>query len=111
MHSKSLLRLVAVLALVAIAAPVFARPIIRDISLRSPAKFGKAEIAAGDYVLLVNGSKVTLMRGKEVVAELQARWEKRAEKQEYNSFVINRYQQIEEVRFAGDNRVLVLVSQ
>lgn len=111
MNSKSLLRFVAVLALVAIASPVFAEPIIRVISVGSPAKFGKAEIEAGKYRLVVNGNKAKLMDGNQLVGEMEARWEKRAAKQENNSYVINRSGQIEEVRFAGDNRVLVLVYQ
>jgi hypothetical protein len=111
MQSKSLLRFVAVLALVAIASPVFAAPVIRVITVGSPAKFGKAEIEAGRYRLVVDGDKAKLMDGNKLVGEMQAKWEKRAVKEENNSYVINRYGQIEEVRFAGDNRVLVLANQ
>jgi hypothetical protein len=111
MRSKSFLRVVAVLALSALAVPVFARPINRDISLGRSAKFGKAEIQAGEYRLRVDGTKVTLLKDNRVVGELAGNWEQRAVKQLYDSILINRYGQIEEVRFAGDNRVLVLTSQ
>lgn len=111
MLSKSFLRFVAVLALAALALPVFAKPINRDITLSRAAKFGKSEIEAGEYRLRVDGNKATLLKSNRIVGELAATWEQRPNKEKRNSILINRYGQIEEVRFAGDNRVLVLSSQ
>lgn len=107
MRSKFFLRCVAVLALAALAVPVFAKPISRDISLSHAVKFGKADVQAGDYRLLVDGEKVKLMKGSKVVAELEAKWEQRDTPSPYTAVLINRFGEIEEVRFRGDSRVLV----
>ncbi len=108
MQSKVLRRIVAVLALAALAMPVFAKPIHRDITLSRAVKFGKTQIEAGAYVLLVDGSRVTLKQGRKIVAEIDATWEERETAAPYGSVLINRYGQIEEVRFRGSNRVLVI---
>ncbi len=108
MRNKSFLRFVAVLALAAFAVPVLAKPIQKDITLSRAVKFGKTQVQAGDYLLLVDGDKVTLKKGKKVVAELDATWEQRDAPALYSSVLINRYGQIEEVRFRGNDRVLVI---
>ena len=108
MQHKTLLRIVAVLALVALATPMFARPVERNISLERAVKFGKTQIDAGRYILAIDGTKVTLWQGGRSVASLDASWEERESPAPYNSVLINRFGQLEEVRFRGSNRVLVI---
>lgn len=111
MRNKPFLRFVAVMALAALAVPVLAKPIQKDITLSRSVKFGKTEIQAGDYRLLVDGDRVTLRQGNKIVADLYATWEERESPSAYSSVLINRFGQIEEVRFRGSHRVLVIPRQ
>jgi hypothetical protein len=111
MRNKSLIRIVALLALAALAVPAFAKPVSRNLSLSHPAKLGQAQLEAGDYRVLIDGTEVTVKRFNKVVAEVDGTWEQRPEKSPYNSFLINRYGQLEEIRFKNDDRVLVLHNQ
>ncbi len=108
MFSKSLVRTIALAAAVALAVPLFAKPITKTINITQPAKFGKAELKAGEYTLLIDGSKVTVKRGKDVVAETEGRWEERDAKTAYNSVLIGPDGAVKEVRFSGNRSVLVL---
>jgi hypothetical protein len=49
MKSQSLLRSIVLLAVVAMAVPVFAKPISKTINIPSAAKVGKADLQAGEY--------------------------------------------------------------
>ena len=108
MFSKSLVRTIALAAAVALAVPLFAKPITKTINISQPAKFGKAELKAGEYTLLIDGSKVTVKKGKDVLAETEGRWEERDAKAPYNSVLVGPDGAIKEVRFSGNRNVLVL---
>lgn len=108
MYSKPFLRFVALLAIVALAVPVFAKPITKTFTISQNARLGKADLKAGQYRLLIDGNKVTVQKGKEVVAEMACRWEERSAKADYDSVLIGSDGAVKEVRFAGDRRVLVL---
>ncbi len=56
----------------------------------------------------IDGSKVTVQKGNKVVAESEGRWEERKEKANANSTLIGSDGAVQEVRFEGDRRVLVL---
>jgi hypothetical protein len=108
MFAKSVARTIALAAAVALAAPVFAKPITKTINISQPAKFGKAELKAGQYTLLIDGSRVTIKNGKDVLGEAEGRWEERDVKPPYNSVLIGQDGVVKEVRFAGNRSVLVL---
>ncbi len=108
MFTKSLVRTIALAAAVALAVPVFAKPITKTINITQPAKFGKAELKAGEYTLQIDGSKVTVKKGKDVLAETEGRWEERDLKASYNSVLIGTDGAVKEVRFSGNRSVLVL---
>jgi hypothetical protein len=108
---KSIVRIVAVLAIVAMALPVMAKPVSKSISFSQPAKVGGTQLSAGEYKLLIDGDKATIQKGKEVLATVSARWETRDRKSDYDSVVLGPNGDLQEVRFAGDNRVLVLSAQ
>ncbi len=108
MFTKSLVRTIALAAAAALAVPVFAKPITKTINITQPAKFGKAELMAGEYTLLIDGSKVTVKKGKDVLAETQGRWEERSTKTAYNSVLIGPDGAVKEVRFSGNRSVFVL---
>lgn len=106
-----LIRIVAVLAIAALAWPVAAKPVSKKINVVQSAKIGKANISAGEYRLLIDGTQVTIKKGNRVVAEVEGRWEQRETKYMYDSYLVNRNGQLEEVRFAGSDRALVLLNR
>jgi hypothetical protein len=107
MKSQSLLRSVTLLAAIALAVPVFAKPISKTINIGQAATFGKANLQAGEYRLLIDGNKATVQKGKQVVAESDGRWEDRDTKAQYDAVLLNDKGQVQEVRFSGQKRVFV----
>jgi hypothetical protein len=107
MKANSFFRSIALLAAIALAVPVFAKPFARTISLAQSTKFGKSELKAGEYRLQIEGNKATVQKGKEVVAESEGRWEDRSNKAAYNAVLLSEDGQVKEVRFAGQARVFV----
>jgi len=107
MKSNSFVRSLALLAAIALAVPAFAKPFSKTINVVHTAKLGKAELQAGEYRLLIDGTKATVQKGREVVAESEGRWEDRSAKSNYDSLLVGENGQVKEVRFAGQTRVFV----
>ena len=105
LHAK--IRTLALLGTVALAVPAFAKPTNTTISITQTAKFGKADLKAGDYKLMIDGNKATVQKGKNVVAESEGRWEDRATKASADSLVLDAAGSVKEVRFAGKTKVFV----
>jgi len=61
-HSVS--RIAALLVALAMVVPAFAKPFTKTISLSQAAKFGKASLQAGEYLLSIDGNKATVQKGK-----------------------------------------------
>ena len=108
MKSNSILRSAALLAVLALAVPLFAKPFSRTLNITQSAKVGKADLKAGEYRLLIDGNKATVEKGKQVMAEAEGRWEDRDAKSSYDSVLLGENGQVKEVRFAGQKRVFVL---
>jgi hypothetical protein len=108
MKTNSFFRSLALLAAIALAVPVFAKPITKTINIAQAAKVGRADLQAGEYRLLIDGNKVTVQKGKQMVAESEGRWEDRQSKSAYDSVLLGENGQVKEVRFVGENRVFVL---
>ncbi len=108
MKTNSLFRSIALLAAIALAVPVFAKPFSKTINIAQAAKVGKADLVAGEYHLLIDSNKVTIHKGKQMMAESEGRWEDRQTKSAYDSVLLGENGQLIEVRFAGQNRVFVL---
>jgi hypothetical protein len=107
MKSNTLLRSFALLAVTALAVPVFAKPVSKTINITQAAKVGKADLQAGEYRLLIDGNKATVQKGKSVVAETEGRWEDRETKSNYDAVLLGENGQVKEVRFSGQKRVFV----
>jgi len=107
MKSNSFFRSIALLAIVALAVPAFAKPLAKTINIPQAAKLGKADLKAGEYRLLIDGNKATVQLGKRVVAESEGRWEDRDTKSEYDAVLLDNNGQVKEVRFSGQKRVFV----
>ncbi len=101
------LRVIAVLAAVALAVPVFAKPTITTLTIAQNAKVGKASLNAGDYRLQIDGTHATVQKGRNVVAESEGRWEDRDTRAAYDSVLIGEDGRVKEVRFAGKSKVFV----
>jgi hypothetical protein len=97
----------ALLAAVALAVPLFAKPMATTINVARNAKVGKAELKAGEYKLLIEGNKATVQQGKNVVAECEGRWEDRDAKSAYDAVLLGDDGQVKEVRFSGKSKVFV----
>ena len=108
MLSKSLVRIIVLLAVVALAIPGTAKPVSKNITLWQPARLGQSQLEAGDYRLLIEGTKVTVQRGKQVVAVVEGQWEQRNTKAQRSAIVIGEGGVVKEIRFAGDKQVLVI---
>ncbi|MFI5056776.1 MAG: hypothetical protein ACHQLQ_01200 [Candidatus Acidiferrales bacterium] len=107
MKNNSFFRSLALLAALALAVPVFAKPISKTINIAQPAKIGKADLQAGEYRLVIDGNKVTVQKGRQMVAVSEGRWEDRQTKSAYDSVLLGANGQVKEVRFSGQNRVFV----
>ena len=107
MKSNSILRSLVLLAVVALAVPVFAKPVTKTININQAATLGSAKLDAGEYRLLIDGNKATVQKGKAVVAQSEGRWEDRDTKSIYDAVLLNDAGQVSEVRFAGQKKVFV----
>jgi hypothetical protein len=107
MKTNSLFRCIALLAALALTVPAFAKPFAKNINVAQNARLGKSELKAGEYRLQIEGTKATVQKGKQVVAESEGRWEDRSTKSSYDSLLISENGQVKEVRFAGQTRVFV----
>ncbi len=110
MRTKSLARFIALLAVVALAIPALAKPISKYIHIAETAKLGATELRAGEYHLLIDGTKVTVQHNSKVVAEAEGRWENREEKARYTSVLLGANHEVKEIRFAGEKRVLMIAT-
>ncbi len=107
MKINSFVRSLALLAAVALAVPAFAKPFAKTINISQAAKVGKSELKAGEYRLEIEGTRASVHKGKQVVAESEGRWEDRSAKAAYDSVLLSETGQVREVRFAGQTRVFV----
>jgi hypothetical protein len=107
MKSNSLVRSIALLAAIALVTPAFAKPFAKTISISQSARLGKSELKAGEYRLEIDGTKATVHKGNQVVAESEGRWEDRSSKAAYDSVLLSESGQVKEVRFSGQTRVFV----
>lgn len=107
MKSNSLVRTAALLGALCLAVPVFAKPLVKTLSISQPAKIGQVTLKAGEYNFSIDGNKVTVQRGKDQLAQSEGRWEERSTKSDYDAVLVNSEGQVKEVRFAGQKRVFV----
>jgi len=107
MNNNSRFRTAALFVALAMAVPLFAKPLTKTINLSQSAKFGKASLEAGEYQLSIDGNKATVQKGKNVLGESEGRWEERDAKSEYTSILVGENGQVREVRFAGQKKVFV----
>ena len=107
MKLNSIVRSFALCAALAVALPLFAKPVNKTFNITESAKIGRADLRAGEYRLIIDGTKATVQKDRQVVAESEGRWEDRSTKAVHDSVLIGENGQVKEVRFAGQARVFV----
>ena len=108
MQGKSLLRIVALLVVVALAVPALAKPVSKSISLPQKVRIGGTALDAGSYQLLIDGTSVTIKKGRQVVAQVEGQWEQMAKAPDYTSVLLGDNGEVKEIRFRGEKRYLVI---
>jgi hypothetical protein len=107
MKRQSLLANLVLAGVLAVAVPVFAKPMSTNVPITHDVKIGQTDVKAGDYRFLIDGNHLTIMNGKKVVAEADGRWEERNSKAPYSS-VVSDNGKVTELRFEGKTSVFVL---
>jgi len=107
MNITSVIRTAALVAAFTAAIPAFSKPVSKTISISQKAKLGKADLTAGEYRLLIDGNKATVVKNKTTVAESEGRWEDREAKSNFDAVLLGDNGQVKEVRFSGQKRVFV----
>ena len=108
MKVQSLVRSAALVAALVASVPVFSKLLAKTINISQNAKVGKADLQAGEYRLLIDGNKATIIKNKTAVAESEGRWEDRDAKSSYDAVLLGENGQVKEVRFSGQKRVFIL---
>jgi hypothetical protein len=102
-----LARSLAFVAVTTLAVPAFSKPVAKTFNITQTAKVGKVDLQAGEYRLLIDGTRATVQKGKTVIAESEGRWEERDTKSNYDAVLVGENGQVKEVRFSGQKRVFV----
>lgn len=108
MKTRSLLANLTLCGALAIAVPLYAKPMTATLPLSHSAKVGQTDLKAGEYRFKIDGDHLTILRGGTAVAESTGRWEDRDAKSPYTSVVTNADGQVIELRFEGKKSVFVL---
>jgi len=108
MKKQSLLANLVLAGALAVAVPVFAKPMSTTLPLTHNVKVGQTEVKAGDYRFVIDNNHLTVLNGKKTVAEVDGRWEERSSKAQYNSVVSNDEGKVVELRFEGKTGVFVI---
>jgi hypothetical protein len=108
MNSKSLLASLVLGGALAVAVPVFAKPMSTTVPIGHSVKVGQTDLQAGDYHILIDGTHLTVYIGKKNVAEAEGKWEERNIKSPYTGVVSTGEGKLVELRFEGKKSVFVL---
>jgi hypothetical protein len=111
MRAKSLKSLIAILAVMALTLPAFAKEINKVITLPNQTKIAGKTLKGGDYTFKVNDTKLTITMNNKVFAEATGRWEPRDKKVAADGYSLGSDGQIQEVYFSGEKRAFVVTGQ
>jgi hypothetical protein len=100
----------AVLALAALVAPAFAKPVTKVINIVDHQKIAGKQLNNEAYTFRVDDTKLVVELRSKVVAEATGRWEPRDKKNDGDAVVSDANGQIIELRFSGEKRAFVISS-
>ncbi len=92
---------VAVLAVLALAIPVLARPDRAEIVLSRTCHVGNASLAPGTYQVVFDGNKVSFLRDSKLIAEATGEWKRADRKVEDTGVRYEESGRILEIRVQG----------
>jgi hypothetical protein len=108
MKTRSLLANLTLCGALAVAVPLYAKPMSTTLPLTHSAKIGQTDLKAGEYRFKIDGDHLTISKGSNMVAESNGRWEDRDAKSPYTSVVTDSDGKVIELRFEGKKSVFVL---
>ena len=108
MKTRSLLANLTLCGALAVAVPLYAKPMSTTLPLTQSAKIGQTDLKAGEYRFKIDGDHLTISKGSNMVAESNGRWEDRDAKSPYTSVVTDSDGKVIELRFEGKKSVFVL---
>jgi len=108
MSNNSLVRSLILASALAMSVPAFAKPVVKDLPITHSMHVGKTTIQSGDYRIVIDGNRLTIQKGKTVVAESGGRWEDRDIKPDRDQIVSDANGRMLELRFGGKKSVFVL---
>ena len=98
----------AMVALLAMAVPVWASPMRTTIHLDKAEKVGTHMLPAGKYRVVADSSQVKFEQHSKVVAELPAHWKHEAYKDHYTAVVTDtKTGKLTEIHFGGKDQYLI----
>ncbi|HXZ20768.1 MAG TPA: hypothetical protein VEG63_12515 [Candidatus Acidoferrales bacterium] len=99
---------VALLAALALAIPVLARPDRAEIVLSRTCHVGSSSLPAGTYQLVFDGNKVSFLRDSKVIAEATGEWKRADRKVEETAVRYEDSGRIVEIRLHGRDSYFAL---
>jgi len=98
---NSMTVVVALLAAMVLALPVFARPDKVDLVISHPCLVGSSSIRPGSYRLVIDTNKVSFMHDGKVVAEATGEWKKADKKADSTSISYEENGPVREIHIGG----------
>jgi hypothetical protein len=111
MLAKSIKSLLALLAVMMLVAPVFAKGINKIITVNIETKIAGKTLKPGDYTFKIDGDKLTVEVNHKVIAEASGKWEPRDAKWHDDTLVAGADGQVQEVRLSGEKGVFIISGQ
>jgi len=97
---------IALLAVLALAMPVLARPSRTNITLTDACQLAGTKLAPGEYVMVVDGNTVTVLHNNKVVVKTTGEWKKADSKFHDSGFACNSEGRVVQVRVEGRDSYL-----
>jgi len=97
---------IALLAALALAMPVLARPTRTNLTLTDACQLAGTKLVPGEYVMLVDGNTVTVLHNNKVVVKATGEWKKADRKFQESGFACNSEGHVVQVRVSGRDSYL-----
>jgi hypothetical protein len=105
---RSFAALIALLLLLTLGTPAFAKATRIDVTVSRTSQLSHATLGPGDYEMVVDSNKVTFRSHGKVVAEANGEWKKGDSKAPNTFFVYSNDDHITEIHLRGRDSFLVI---
>ena len=103
---RNFVAFVALVAALALAIPVFARASRTTITLTDACQLAGTKLPPGEYVMVVDGNKVTVLHNNKVVVTATGEWKKADGKFRDSGFACNSEGRVVQIRVEGRDSYL-----